>query len=246
MKVFPGCGRENADDVSFCAQCGAVLPAGGGGAGAAAPGQAAPGQAAPYYPPPPAPARRGRSPWVWVGLGCGLVSLLFIGGCLTVAFVGGKRLVEQVEQSQNQPLTEQEVRRALEGTPIYPDARVDIPMSKTLRAVASVTSGITGALTGGRGKMAAGAFRAPAPPPKVIAWYDQKFAGWQRGNAGARMIDLGRQDNENRGVEMTERRQYTNAKNGQQVQVQVGRLRGDDQNSLVTLIVISGLPAAAR
>jgi hypothetical protein len=45
---------------------------------------------------------------------------------------------------------------------------------------------------------------------------------------------------------MTERRQYTNAKNGQQVQVQVGRLRGDDQNSLVTLIVISGLPAAAR
>lgn len=222
MKICPACQRQNEDTVAFCSQCGAVLPA-------------ASGQASPYIPPEPAaPARRGLSPWAWVGIGCGLLALLSFGGCAALIFVGGRQITSAVEQAQNAPLTEQQVINAVKPIPIYPGAQVDIAASKTVRAIFQVTSGFTGALTGGKMKMAAGAFDVSAPPDKVIAWYDQKFEGWRR-NDPKNQRNLGGKD-----VSITDMRGY--AKGDQQVQVHVGPKKGDTKKSGLMLILLTGVP----
>ena len=49
---------------------------------------------------PPPPSRRGTSPWVWVGLGCGLLVLLTVGGCIAFISYAGRNFAQMMEEEQ--------------------------------------------------------------------------------------------------------------------------------------------------
>jgi hypothetical protein len=193
-----------------------------------------PGQTSPYLPPEP-PARRGTSPWVWVAAGCGLLTLLTIGGCIAFGTVFINRATQAVRESERTPLTEQQVRAGLGDTPLYPGAKIDIPASKRLRAVAGTAGGFMGALSGGKIKITSGALRTPAPAAKVLSWYETKFSGWRRveRSRGAIPSDAGGR---------FEARQFQ--RGDRMVQVQIGTPREGAQagGTLINLIVFSGLP----
>ena len=219
MKICAACGRENSGTAAFCSSCGAVLPA-------------VPGQTAPSVPPPAQPSRRGTSPWLWVGLGCLLLTLLTVGGCIAMIAVVGNRVSQDVKEAQNKPLTEQEVRASLKAVPIYPGARVDIPASKQVRVVTKSVGGIAGTFTGI--KMEMGVFTAPAPPDKVIRWYDAQLKDWKKvENAGRR--DMGQEN-----VAITDARTYS--RGDKQILVQVGRRREEKERSYLFLFLMTGVP----
>jgi hypothetical protein len=112
-----------------------------------------------YVPPPPAAAKRGRSPWFFVGLGClGLV-------LVTLGIVG--YAAYQMVSAINRPVTNDEVVKALGGVPIYPKAKLDMPTTKVIQGTAAMTRMITG-----KQSFAAGVFRVPVSPEQAVAWYD--------------------------------------------------------------------------
>ena len=160
-----------------------------------------------YYAPPPPPKRK-MSPWAWVGIGCGLFTLLGLGGCFALFTVAKGR----IETAMKQPITEQEVAASLGGVPIYPGSQLDKDMTRVIRA----TFGLVGGLSGGKVTFNSGVYRVPAiAPDKLAAWYATKLkaAGWKtmpRPPAGF--------NNRQQGI--TEQSQY--AKGDQQVVVQIG------------------------
>ncbi len=180
-------------------------------------------------PHPPAPGRRGRSPWLWVGAGCGLLLLLTFGGCAALFYVVGR----QAGETARQPLTRQQVLRSLGGTPIYPGAQVDLPLSKRLRTVSETANKFTGLFSGGKAKTGIGVFRVPAPPDKVMGWYDARFEGWRKVEA-SRPLGAGEGT-----VTITDTRRYL--RGDRQVLVQVGRAKGSDKGAYLILFVLSGL-----
>lgn len=179
------------------------------------------------YVPPPAPARTGRSPWLWIGLGCGLLVLLTFGGCALSVFLIGK----QVAREQKRPITRQGVLQSVRPIPVYPGAQVDLEQSKALRAGGSVVS----LFSLGKVRTEMAAFVTPAPPEKVIAWYDSKMADWQRVKNTRRSAPMGASP---QGGEM---RQYQ--RGDKQALVQVRKVSGQGQErSLLVLMLISGIP----
>lgn len=176
-------------------------------------------------PPPPVPVQRARSPWLYVGLGCGLLTLLIVGGCIAAATLAVRRATEE----NKKPVTQQQVVADLKPIPIYPGSKVDLETSRALRAGASVVNVFV--------KTKAGAFRVPASSAKVIAWYETKMSGdgWRsvaaapRGFGGSTM----------RAKNMTQR-QFL--KNDKQVLVQSGESEAGAKTSRLTLFVISGMP----
>lgn len=186
-----------------------------------------------YVPPPPQlTPRRGRSPWTWIGLGCGLLILLTFGGCFAAYFSVRNRMAEESKR----PLTEAQVLESLRPLPVYPGARVDLEGSRALRAGSSVV----GAFTLGKIRTGAGMFRAPAPPDKILAWYDAKLAGWRR------MESTGMRP----GTRPQHARQYQQGDKQALVQIQqapgaAGRPSpaGKGTDSVLTLMLISGVPA---
>lgn len=161
-----------------------------------------------YYAPPPPPPARKMSPWAWVGIGCGLFTLLAFGGCFALFSVAKNRFQETMKQ----PITEQSVAVSLGGVPVYPGARLDMDMTRVIRA----TFGIVGGLSGGKVTFNTGVYRVPAiAPDKLAAWYATKLkaAGWKtmpRPPAGF--------NNRQQGI--SEQSQY--GKGDQQVVVQIG------------------------
>ncbi|MES2460640.1 MAG: hypothetical protein V4671_08645 [Armatimonadota bacterium] len=125
-----------------------------------------------YVPPPPAPAKRGRSPWFFVGMGClGLV-------LITLGLVGYGAY--QMVTAINRPVTNDEVVRSLGGVPIYPNAKLDMATTKVIQGTAAMTRMITGKQT-----FAAGVFRTSVTPDQAVVWYDVelKKLGYEPTNA---------------------------------------------------------------
>jgi hypothetical protein len=190
-----------------------------------------------YVPPPPQLSpRSGRSPWMWIGLGCGLLALITFGGCFAGIFVVRNRMAAESKR----PLTEGQVIASLRPLPVYPGARVDLEGSRALRAGGSVV----GAFTLGKIRTGTGMFRVPAPPDKILAWYDAKLAGWRR--VESRGIRPG-------GARPQHARQYQQGERQALVQIQqapgaAGRASpaGKGTDSVLTLMLISGVPPEPR
>ncbi len=117
----------------------------------------------------PSGPKKPRSPWMWVGLGCGVTALLTFGGC--VAFLGfvGNRAAQEISK----PLNQKEVIAKLGDTPIYQPSTFNEVMTKGARFGSSLFPGEM---------VSAAAFDTSADPNQVIDWYQQQLSekGYQK------------------------------------------------------------------
>jgi len=181
-----------------------------------------------YVPPPPPDAgRRSTSPWVYVGVGCLALVLLVMG---LIGFA-----VWKVSRMITAPVDKQEVLRSLGPVPVYPKATFDETTTKIANATGSLMKGALGGKS-----MTGAAFRVPAAPKTVIAWYDTQL--YQK----SYHIIRTRQNTVN-AAEGQSQRQYF--KQGEAVIVQAqpapedrGASGGD--NSLVMVMRIQGITKA--
>jgi hypothetical protein len=113
--------------------------------------------------------KKGRSPWMWVGLGCGLTVLLAFGGCVALMGVIGQRAAQEM----GKPITQRDVMAELGDIPVYQPSTFDETMTKGVRFGSSLFPG----------KMVtAVAFDTPDEPDKIIDWYQQQLSerGYQK------------------------------------------------------------------
>ncbi len=129
-------------------------------------------QNAPYVPPPPPPSR--KSPWLFVGLGCGLLMLLSFGGC--ILFVGN--LGKNIAADMQKPLDKKAVMASMGDVPMYPDAPLSEMMTKAQRSVFNNPL-MKGAMKGNTMEVAA--FETKDSAEKVGEWYDKAMdkAGYE-------------------------------------------------------------------
>lgn len=123
------------------------------------------------YTPPPLP-RRGLSPWAYVGIGCGVLTLIGFGGCAYVAV--------SITQAMNQPLDKKAALAELDDIPLYPGVQLDETTTKATRTSVGFFRFAT------QGRMAIVAFRSPDAPGKVLNWYAEKMpaSGYSQGPSG--------------------------------------------------------------
>lgn len=114
-----------------------------------------------YVPPPPAP-RRARSPWMFVGIGCGTLALLFV---VTVAIVANK-FVGTMREEMKKPLNITETKKAMGDVPEYQNATLDETMTKAQRATTSILK-----MSLQASDVALLAYRTEDKPDRVIDWY---------------------------------------------------------------------------
>jgi hypothetical protein len=114
--------------------------------------------------PVPSGPKKGQSPWMWVGIGCGITALLAFGGC--VAFVG--IVGQKAAQQMGKPLTQKEAMAKLGDIPIYQPSTFNETMTKGAQFGSSLVPGefISGSA----------AFDTNDGPDKVIDWYQQELA----------------------------------------------------------------------
>lgn len=116
-----------------------------------------------YVPPPPPPARRGLSPWAYLGIGCLALFVLVFGliGFSVYRFV----------KTVNAPVNKTEVIASLGPVPVHPKAKFD----ETLTKVAQATGAGLRLVLGGKDVTGA-AFRIPAAPRDALGWYDVQLS----------------------------------------------------------------------
>ena len=122
---------------------------------------------------PPPPPRRGRSPWAWVAMGCGGLTLLGFGGCAVFVW----SVTNQVRQEMAKPFVEAEAIASIGDIPRYPGATIDPEASKAAR----------GGLLAMRRMIPANrqgvlALRSTDPDEKIMGWYEQQMTknGYKR------------------------------------------------------------------
>lgn len=113
---------------------------------------------------PPAP-KKALSPWAWVGIGCGTITLLGFGGCIAM----GVMFKNAMEKTASPEEVMSELKSA--EVPIYPGAIFDEKATKA----AGAAGGMMGMFSGGKIKMHMGAFSAADPASKVQEFYQDKL-----------------------------------------------------------------------
>jgi hypothetical protein len=123
------------------------------------------GKFADYTPPPP-PPRSAKSPWLWVGLGCGGLLLLGFGGCAAfVATIGTKMKAEMAK-----PYDPAATQAAMGDTPVYPGSTQDEMTTKALRVMEPMMK-----LKFSSATIAGVAYNTSDDFTKVAAWYSEKL-----------------------------------------------------------------------
>jgi hypothetical protein len=90
-----------------------------------------------YVPPPPPKPR--RSPWMFVGIGCGVLTLLVVGMFGLLAY----KINQEIK---NSPFDLAANRRAMGDTPIYPGSELDEEMTRAQYVTLKMGGGIFGSL----------------------------------------------------------------------------------------------------
>ena len=173
-----------------------------------------------YVPPPPPPSK--KSPWLFVGLGCGLLILLSFGGCVLLLGSVGKNIAAEMKK----PLDTKAVLADLGDIPKYPDAQLSENMTKAQRAVFG-NAIMKAAMKGNEPKVAA--FQTKDGVDKVLTWYDKAMdkAGYEPA-ASTKFPNMGNGS--------ADQKQYRKGADG--VVVQVQRNTADETGKNPTLIVV--------
>jgi hypothetical protein len=111
----------------------------------------------------PTGPKKSRSPWMWVGLGCGVTALLAFGGC--VAFIGV--VGQKAAQEMGKPITQKEAIAKLGDVPIYQPSTFNETMTKGAQFGTS--------LIPGQIVSAAVAFETKDDPERILRWYQQEL-----------------------------------------------------------------------
>jgi hypothetical protein len=114
-------------------------------------------------------SKKPRSPWMWVGLGCGVTILLTFGGCVALLGFFGNRAVQEISK----PLDQKELLAKLGDAPIYQPSTFNEVMTKGARFGSSLFPGEM---------FSAAAFDTSDQPNQVIGWYQQQLTerGYQK------------------------------------------------------------------
>jgi predicted ATP-binding protein involved in virulence len=117
----------------------------------------------------PSGPKKPRSPWVWVGLGCGTAALLTFGGCAALLSLVGQRAAQEMKK----PLNQKEVLAKLGDIPIYQPSTFNESMTKGARFGSSLFPG---------SMMSAAAFDTSDSPNQIVDWYEQQLSakGYKR------------------------------------------------------------------
>ncbi len=117
----------------------------------------------------PSGPKKPRSPWVWVGLGCGTAILLTFGGCVALLGLVGQRAAQEM----GKPLNQKEVFAKLGDTPIYQPSTFNETMTKGARIGGSLFPGAM---------VSTAAFNTKDGPNQIIDWYEQQLSakGYQK------------------------------------------------------------------
>lgn len=175
-----------------------------------------PGRADVYTPPPP-PAPR-RSPWLYVGVGCGLVTLLTVGAIIFASMA----FVNNIKTAMNQPINKAQVLLSLGDIPLYPGATFDEKITKAQRATFSMMQKVIPA-----DSINTAAFSTSDSGDKIADWYDKKMeALGYTPSSGGNLTGMGSSS--------IVQQQY---KKGQDLAlVQVQRNPGDDKKNNLVLM----------
>jgi hypothetical protein len=139
------------------------------------------------YTPPVAP-KKAMSPWAIAGLGCGALTLLGFGGCVTIGLVAKNR----VEAAMKEPIDKSATLRALGDVPIYKDAQFD----ETITKIGKATMGLLSSMIPAKSITFAG-FRTSGSPAEVNLFYEKTLieqgysAKGESGQPGATMYQKG-------------------------------------------------------
>jgi hypothetical protein len=112
--------------------------------------------------PSPLEPKKPTSPWVWVGLGCGITALIAFGGCVGLGILG-QRAVEEF----NKPVDPKEAIAKLGDIPIYQPSTFNELSTKSARLGGSIVPGALVSIV---------SFDTSDPPNQVMKWYEQKLA----------------------------------------------------------------------
>lgn len=113
----------------------------------------------------PLPPRR-RSPWLYVGLGCGLLTLLTVGGVIAASYM----FVNKIKSEIAKPIDKTAVIKSLGDLPVYPGAQFNENMTKAQRATFAAMAKVMPTTS-----ISAAAFETPDKSDKVFDWYDTKL-----------------------------------------------------------------------
>ena len=173
---------------------------------------------------PPAP-KKALSPWAWVGIGCGTLTVLGLGGCI----VGGVMLKNAVESASKNATPEQTMAELKKSQiPIYEGAEFEPKVTKAT----SVASGAMAMISGGKIKMYVAAFNVPDPAPKVQAFYETKL--------GALGFSPMKEEFKNPGGRSVQQKQYSKGDEAVIVQTQAPVKPGSD-GCVLALIKMTGV-----
>ena len=169
------------------------------------------------------PGGKTRSPWMSVGIGCGVLATLGLGGCVALAV-----LVKTAIDTPIDPVKNLAALQAMK-IPVYPGATLNPALSKANgKALSAMTT-----LTGGKAKVTAAALDAPASVLVVRRWYGAKLPalGFKEESSQENAAALGRVD------------QVQWGRGEEKLLVQyMAQPEAGKSGSVVTLARITGLP----
>jgi hypothetical protein len=171
---------------------------------------------------PPAP-KKALSPWAWVGIGCGTLTVLGLGGCIAM----GVMFKNAIDKAPTPEVVMAELEKA--EVPIYPGATFDVDQTKMASGTAG---GMIGLFSGGKIKMHMGAFSVADPASKVQEFYQDKL-----GPIGYSTMN---QEFKNPAGRNMEQRQYK--KDGVMVMVQTQNPARGKTGCVLILSKVTGLP----
>lgn len=111
------------------------------------------------------PGKKASSLWRSLGIGCGVLAVLGLGGCIGLAVLVKGAIDTPIDPQKNLAIL------TAAKIPVYPGAKLDARFSQINGKMFSTMT----SFTGGKAKVATAALDVPAPALTVRRWYGEKL-----------------------------------------------------------------------